>query len=102
MAGASLDPEAHRFKHRLLNRLGDDRAQGALSRMAAKTPSAPDADRVRTCPSSWMNIGRTCQDEGIAVEHFRRIIFFEDKVRPTTAAAARTFPWPIVPRPSYS
>jgi hypothetical protein len=31
-----------------------------------------------------MNIGRTCQDEGIAVEHFRRIIFFEDKVRPTS------------------
>ena len=37
------------------------------------------------------DIGRTCRDEGIAVEHLRRISFFEDEVNLETDDNARWY-----------
>ena len=46
------------------------------------------------------DIGRTCRDEGIAVDQLRRITFFEDEVNLETEdsnGVSELFTWPIRP-----
>jgi hypothetical protein len=46
------------------------------------------------------DIGRTCRDEGIAVEQLRRITFFEDDVNLESDdrhGGTDVFTWPVVP-----
>jgi hypothetical protein len=51
------------------------------------------------------DIGRTCRDEGIAVEQLQRITFFEDEVNLETddrRGGTDIFTWPILPASLHS
>ncbi len=70
--------------------------------ITVSTRQQPLPDRYPHLSVILDDIGRTCRDEGIAVEQLRRIIFFEDKVNLETddsCGGTDVFTWPIVPRP---
>ena len=51
------------------------------------------------------HVGRTCRDEGIAVEQLRRIAFFEDEVNlqiDDRRGGTEIFTWPILPRGAHA
>jgi hypothetical protein len=51
------------------------------------------------------DVGRTCRDEGIAVEQLQRITFFEDEVNMETddkRGGTDIFTWPILPASLHS
>ena len=99
----------------LLDHLGDElRKRGTAARdllaisfkthdgqITVSTRMQPLPERYPHLSEILYDIGRTCRDEGIAVEHLRRISFFEDEVNletDDTRGGTDVFTWPIVPR----
>jgi hypothetical protein len=74
-------------------------------RIAISTRTQPLADLYPELSEILDDIGRTCRDEGIAVEQLRRISFFEDAVNLETddnRGGTDIFTWPIVPDSLHS
>jgi hypothetical protein len=70
--------------------------------VTVSTRKQPLSQRYPQLTEILDDIGRTCRDEGIAVEQLRRIVFFEDKVNletDDTQGGTDVFTWPITPRP---
>lgn len=70
-------------------------------RITVSTREQPLPDRYPHLSDILDDIGRTCRDQGIAVEQLRRISFFEDMVNLETddrRGGTDVFTWPIVPR----
>ena len=51
-----------------------------MCRSPSTTRQQPLPERYPQLSEIFDDIGRTCRDEGIAVEQLRRISFFEDEV----------------------
>jgi hypothetical protein len=66
--------------------------------IAISTRAQPLPDRYPELSEILDDIGRTCRDEGIAVEQLRRITFFEDERRGGTDVLT----WPILPSSLHS
>ena len=98
----------------LLNHVGDElRKRGTTARDLLAIIFKPNdgqvtvSTRLQPLPDGYPHlseilddIGRTCRDEGIAVEHLCRISFFEDEVNLETddgSGGTDVFTWPIMP-----
>jgi hypothetical protein len=69
--------------------------------VTVSTRKQPLAERYPHLSEILDDIGRTCRDEGIAVEQLRRITFFEDEVYLETqdvGGFTNVFTWPVIPR----
>lgn len=68
--------------------------------VSVRTRRQPLSERYPQLSEIFEDIGRTCRDEGIAVEQLRRISFFEDEVNLEADDAhggSDVFTWPIRP-----
>jgi len=68
--------------------------------IAVSTRAEPLPDRYPELAEILDDIGRTCRDEGIAVDQLQRITFFEDEVNLETddrRGGTDVFTWPILP-----
>lgn len=75
------------------------------NQIAVSTRLEPLSDRYPELAEILDDIGRTCRDEGIAVEQLRRITFFEDEVNLETddrRGGTDIFTWPILPSSLHS
>ena len=73
--------------------------------IAVSTRLQPLPDRYPELSEILDDIGRTCRDEGIAVEQLRRITFFEDEVNleaDDRQGGTDIFTWPILPSSLHS
>jgi hypothetical protein len=73
--------------------------------IAISTRAQPLPDRYPELSEILDDIGRTCRDEGIAVERLRRITFFEDEVNLETddrRGGTDVLTWPILPSSLHS
>ena len=73
--------------------------------IAISTRLEPLPDRYPELSEILDDIGRTCRDEGIAVEQLRRITFFDDEVNLETddrRGGTDVFTWPILPSSFHS
>lgn len=73
--------------------------------IAVSTRRDPLPERYPELPEILDDIGRTCRDEGIAVEQLRRITFFEDEVNleaDDRRGGTDVFTWPILPSQLHS
>jgi hypothetical protein len=69
-------------------------------RVIVSTRQQPLPERYPRLSEILDDIGRTCRDEGIAVDQLRRITFFEDEVNLETQdknGVSDLFTWPIRP-----
>jgi hypothetical protein len=98
----------------LFDHLGDElRRRGTAARdlltitfqmhdgqVTVSTRKHPLPERYPRLSEILDDIGRTCRDEGIAVDQLRRITFFEDEVNLETQdrnGVSDLFTWPIRP-----